>query len=115
MIELPEYTDGVLKLLRIEEDTTTDFPQKKLADTGLKLWYREIAVYDRLRYEFEQGQKEITMKIRIPQYKGIDTHCACEIDGKVHSVYNTTHVRDKMGFPETELTLIRPEKELKRA
>ena len=55
------------------------------------------------------------MKIRIPQYKGIDSMCACEIDGNIHQVYNATHVRDKMGFQETELTLIRPDKELKRA
>lgn len=115
MIELPEYTDGAFKPLRIEEDTTTDFPQKKLADTGMLFWYRELSVYDRLRYEFEQGKKEVTMKIRIPQYKGIDSMCACEIDGNIHQVYNATHVRDKNGFPETELTLIRPEKELKRA
>lgn len=115
MIELPEYTDGAFKLLRIEEDTTTDFPQKKLADTGMLFWYRELSVYDRLRYEFEQGKKEITMKIRIPQYKGIDSMCACEIDENIHQVYNATHVRDKNGFSETELTLIRPEKEIKIA
>lgn len=115
MIELPEYTDGVMSVYHIEEDPTGDFPVKKLVDANAQFWYRELSVYDRLRYEFEQGQKEVTMKIRIPQYKGIDSTCACEIDGKIHQIYNATHVRDKNGFPETELTLIRPEKELKRA
>lgn len=112
MIELPEYTDGRLRLYRIEDDTSSDFPISKLVDTRMNIWFREISVFDRLRYEFEQGQKEITMKIRIPQYKGIDSKCACEINREMHIVYNATHVKDKMGFPETEITLIRPEKDL---
>lgn len=113
MIELPEYTDGCLQLYSICEDTSQDFPKEILVKKSMgSIWYREISVFDRLRYEFEQSQKEITMKIRIPQYKGIDSRCACLIDGKQHLVYNATHVRDKNGFPETELTLIRPEREL---
>lgn len=112
MIELPEYTDGCLHLYRIQDDASSDFPISKLIDTQINIWFREISVFDRLRYEFEQGQKEITMKIRIQQYKGINSKCACEINGKMHIVYNATHVKDKMGFPETEITLVRPEKDV---
>lgn len=112
MIELPEYTDGCLRLYKIQDDTSSDFPISKLIDIQMNIWFREVSVFDRLRYEFEQGQKEITMKIRIPQYKEIDSKCVCKIDEKYHLVYNTTHVKDKMGFPETELTLIRPEKDM---
>lgn len=112
MIELPEYTDGRLRLYRIQDDASSDFPISKLIDTQMNIWFREVSVFDRLRYEFEQGQKEITMKIRIPQYKEIDSKCVCKIDEKYHLVYNATHVKDKMEFPETELTLIRPEKDM---
>lgn len=112
MIELPEYTDGCLRLYRIKEDTSKDYPEKYLEDAKLDIWFREISVYDKVRYEFDQGGKEITMKIRIPQYKGIDSKCICLIDGEQHLVYNATHVKDKYGFPETELTLIRPERKI---
>lgn len=112
MIELPEYTDGCLRLYRIKEDTSKDYPEKYLEDAKLDIWFREISVYDKVRYEFDQGGKEITMKIRIPQYKGIDSKCICMIDGEQHLVYNATHVKDKYGFPETELTLIRPERKI---
>ena len=70
MIELPEYTDGRLRLYRIEDGATSDFPFSKLVDTRMNIWFREISVFDRLRYEFEQEKKEITMKIRIPPVQG---------------------------------------------
>lgn len=109
---VPEYTDGCFRLYKIGNDKTSDFPVEKLKDMDMEIWFREISVFDRVRYEFEQGGKEITMKIRIPRYKGIDSKCACKIDGELHLVYNAAHVVDKDGFKETELTLIRPDKEL---
>lgn len=114
MIRMPEYVDGILDVYRIEQDTSNDFPQEILEKSDLELFYREVSVFDRTKYELEQGGKEITLKIRIPQCRGIDSKCACEINGEMHLVYNATHVFDKNGFPETELTLIRPGKELRR-
>lgn len=112
MLRMPEYTDGYFELCKITEEKENDFPMEVIQKTGMKIWYREISVFDRIRYEFEQGNKEITMKIRIPRYKGIDSTCACLIDEKIHLVYNAAHVESKEGFQETELTLIRPDKEL---
>ncbi len=112
MIELPEYTDGVLDLYRIIEKKVGDFPDKVLENTNLRIWYRELSVFDKTKYEFDQGGKEVTMKLRIPMYKGIDSNCVCVIHQRQHIVFNATHVKDKNGFPETEITLIRPEKEL---
>lgn len=112
MIQIPEYTSGCFKLYRITQDTTNDYPVEKLEDTGYEIWYREISVFDKTRYQLEQGGKEVTMKIRIPQCKLIDSECVCVIDEVQHLVYNATHVTDKNSNRETELTLIRPEREL---
>ena len=109
---IPEYTSGYFKLYRIEQDDTNDYSVEKLKDTGYEIWFREISVFDKTRYQLEQGGKEVTMKIRIPQYKEIDSRCVCVIDGVQHLVYNATHVRDKEGNRETELTLISPGREL---
>lgn len=111
-MELPEYTSGCFELYRMKNDSKTDFPETYLENQHMPIWYRELAVFDRTRYEFDQGGKEITMKIRIPRYKEIDSNCVCEIDGKQHKVYNAAHIMDKNGFLETELTLIRPERML---
>ena len=64
------------------------------------------------KQELQIYLKEITAKIRIPQYKKIDSRCVCLIEGKQHLVYNAAHITSKEGFPETELTLIRPEREI---
>lgn len=112
MICPPEYVDGKFELYRIKDDSSKDFPVKKLEEENMEIWYREISVFDGTRYEFDQGGKEVTLKLRIPMYKGIDSKCVCMIEGVQHQVYNATHVKDRYGFPETELTLIRPEREL---
>lgn len=112
MIQPPTYEDGFFDLFRIKTDETKDYPEEHLVNQNIKIWYREMSVFDRIRYEFSQSDIEITAKIRIPMYKSIDSKCVCLIEGRQHSVYNATHVKDKNGFPETELTLIRPGKEL---
>lgn len=33
---LPEYTDGVFELYRIENDESEDYPEEKLRDTGMR-------------------------------------------------------------------------------
>lgn len=113
MIQPPTYEDGIFDLYRIKSDESADFPEEVLEDQYMRICYREISIFDRTRYEFDQGGIEVTMKVRIPLYKKISSRCVCVIEGIQHRVYNATHVKDKNGFPETELTLIRPERELR--
>lgn len=112
MIRLPIYTDGILTVCDITQDNNQDYPVSIVKPSRLDIWFREISVFDRTRYDFEQGGKEITMKIRIPEYKKISSDNAVLIDGKCHQVYNAAHIINKDGFRETELTLIRPEKDV---
>ncbi len=109
---MPVYNDGYFRLWKVETDESQDFPEDKLTDQNMEVWYREIAVYDRVRCELEQNDLEVTMKIRIPQYKKIGSKHVCVIDGQQHRVYNAAHIIDKNGFRETELTLVKPEREV---
>ena len=61
-------------------------------------------------FQFTRGGKEVTLKVRIPRYEKIDSHCHCLINGIFHEVYNAAHIINKDGWPETELTLVAPEK-----
>ena len=105
---LPEYTDGVFELYRIENDESEDYPEEKLRDTGMRFWYRELAVYDTTRAKLSADSIEVTMKLAIPQYKKIDSKHVCIIDSEQHEIYNVAHVTTKDGFRETELTLKTP-------
>ena len=111
-IRLPEYTSGQLEELKLVTEKQGDFPTYKLKRTGNLLCYRELSVFDRTKQEFEQAGKEITLKLRIPLCKGIRSGEFCLIENQVHLIYNATHTYDKNGFKETELTLIRPDKEI---
>ena len=105
---MPEYTDGVLKLDRIEEDESEDYPVEKLKDTGMKIWYRELSVFDTTRAKLSADSIEVTMKVSIPQYKKINSKCVCIIDGEQHEIYNVAHTTTRDGFRESELTLKTP-------
>lgn len=112
MRNAPQYTDGILDVFEVIEDQKSDFPKQKLRATGVRLWYRELSVFDQLRYRLNEQGKEVTMKIRIPRYKGIDSRNWVRIDGHYHQVYNAAHLISKDGFPETELTLTAPQNNL---
>lgn len=108
-VRLPEYTDGYMDIYRIATDDKPSYPDEYLVDQKMRLWFRELSVYDRIRYELGQNGMDVTMKIRIPQYRNIDSRCVCVINGEQHEVYNATQVYDKNGFPETEITFRRPD------
>lgn len=112
MAGLPVYVSGCFGLYRIKTREETDYPEEYLENQYMQIWYNEISVFDRLRNTLDQSGREVTMKIRIPPYSGIDSKCVCMIDGRQHRVYNATDITNKDGFPETELTLIKPEKEI---
>ena len=105
MATLPEYTDGCFELYDIVD---RDGERKIKARNMRPVWYRDIAVYDRTRITFEQADKEVTMKIRIPKWDGISSDCVCMINGVQHKVFNKADVISNQGYLETELTLINP-------
>lgn len=108
----PTYNDGCFTLYDIvdaPDPDAPDFPIKKILAREISpVGYRELAIYDRTRLTFEQVDTEITMKIAIPRWNGINSNCVCVIDDVQHKVYNCAHVISKQGYPETELTLINP-------
>ena len=106
----PVYQDGVMRLYEVKQETIpgTDAKRIVLVDSGMDIQYRELAVFDHLRTNMEQTGKEVTLKIRIPEYRRIDSHCYVCISGTWHRVYNVAHVTAN-GFRESELTLIAPE------
>lgn len=105
MAVLPEYTDGCFELYDIVD---RDGERKILARSMKPVWFRDIAVYDRTRITFEQADKEVTMKIRIPKWNGISSSCVCVINGVQHKVFNKADVLSSQGYMETELTLVNP-------
>ena len=102
---LPEYTDGCFFLYDI---TDRDGERVIVRRPIGPVWFRDSGVYDRTRVTFEQADMEVTMKIRIPKWDGINSNCVCMISGNQHKVFNKADVLSKQGYPETELTLINP-------
>lgn len=107
----PAYIDGAMEVYDIiDKPGSGDFPERVIRSKGLGLiWFRQEAIYDRTRVTYEQADLEITRKLRIPRWDGISSGCVCIIEGTQHRVHNCAQVISRQGYPETEITLVKPE------
>lgn len=101
---LPMYNDGKFRLFEIKQ-TDTQYSIEYLHDTRNDIWFEELSISDRLKFEAEERNKEITYKLRIPQTKQINSLCVVKIGNEYHKVYNAYHFTNKDGFKQTDLTL----------
>lgn len=102
---LPVYNDGFFKLFEIKQ-TKDKFAIEYLHDTdNSDIWFEELSISDRLRFDAEEREKKITYKLRIPQMKEIDSLCVVKICDKYHKVFNAYHFTNSDGFKQTDLTL----------
>lgn len=101
---LPTYNDGKFRLFEIHQTKTT-YPVEYLKDTGKDIWFEELSISDRLRFDAEERKRKITYKLRIPQTKEITSLHAVRIGKEYHKVFNPYHFTNKDGFKQTDLTL----------
>lgn len=101
---LPTYNDGKFRLLEIKQ-TETIYPIEYLHDTEKDIWFEELSITDRLKFEAEEREMKITYKLRIPQTKQINSLCVVKIGDEYHKVFNAYHFTNKDGYQQTDLTL----------
>lgn len=102
---LPVYNDGEFRLFAIKQTKDTTYPIEFLVDTGINIWFEELSISDRLKFEAEEREKEITCKLRIPQTKQITSLHAVKIGNEYHKVFNAYHFTNNEGYNQTDLTL----------
>lgn len=102
---LPTYNDGIFEIFQIK--TTDDtYSIEYIKTTRKKMYFEELSISDKLRFEAEQRDKNLTLKIRIPQTKEITSMNVLKIGKEYHKVYNVYHFTNKDGFKQSDLTLI---------
>ncbi len=102
---IPSYNDGKFKLFEIMQRNST-YPEEYIKEVPNKsMWFKELSISDKLRFEAEQRDKELTIKIRIPQTKEITSMNVLKIGNEYHKVYNAYHFTNNEGYKETDLTL----------
>ncbi len=102
---IPTYNDGKFKLYEIKQKDST-YPDEYIKEISNKsMWFKELSISDRLKFEAEQREKILTMKIRIPQTKEITSMNVLKIGKEYHKVFNAYHFTNNEGFKETDLTL----------
>lgn len=103
--KIPTYNDGCFELYEIQQKDST-YPEEYIKKvTNKPIWFKELSISDKLRFDAEQREKELTMKIRIPQTKEITSMSVLKIEKIYHKVYNAYHFVNSEGYKETDLTL----------
>lgn len=101
---LPTYNDGKFRLFEIKQTDDT-YSVEYLHDTGYDIWFEELSISDKLKFEAEERKKKITYKLRISQAKEINSLCVVKIGREYHKVFNAYHFTNRDGFKQTDLTL----------
>lgn len=101
---LPMYNDGKFRLFEIKQTDTT-YPIEYLHSTGQEIWFEELSISDKLKFDAEERKKKITYKLRIPQIKEIGSLHVVKIGDSYHKVFNAYHFTNKDGYKQTDLTL----------
>lgn len=103
--KIPTYNDGCFDLYKIKQKDNT-YPDEYIEKAIDKpIWFKELSISDKLRFDAEQRDKKLTIKIRIPQIKEITSMNVLKIGEEYHKVYNTYHFINDQGYKETDLTL----------
>lgn len=109
---MPQYLDGCFQVFDKINEKSGDFEELKIRKRDISpIWYRELAIFDRTQLQFSQAHKQVTIKLAIPRWDGINSDCVIVINGKQHEVFNCAHVISKQGYRETEITCVSPEAE----
>lgn len=102
---IPTYNDGKFDIYKIEQKNEP-YPDEYLEKVANKpMWFKELSISDKLKFDAEQRDKKLTIKIRIPQTKQISSMNVLKIGKEYHKVYNAYHFTNSDGFKETDLTL----------
>jgi hypothetical protein len=101
---LPTYNDGKLKLFAIKQTQNT-YPVEYLKNMKKEVWFEELSISDKLRFESEERKRKFSLKIRIPQMKEITSLNVVKIGNEYHKVFNAYHFTNNDGFKQTDLTL----------
>ena len=103
--KIPTYNDGCFDLYKIKQKDNT-YPDEYIEKAIDKpIWFKELSISDKLRFDAEQRDKKLTIKIRIPQIKEITSMNVLKIGEEYHKVYNTYRFINDQGYKETDLTL----------
>lgn len=70
---IPTYNDGCFELYEIKQ-TNSIYPEEyiKLV-TNKPIWFNELSISDRLKFEADQREINLSLKIRIPRIKEISS------------------------------------------
>lgn len=104
----PIFNDGYFTLYHIVESEDTSAVRTLEIDNELadnEIWFEELSVSDRLRSQLDSSNIDIALKIRIPQYRKINSMCVLKIGEKYFKVYNAYHFTDDNGYYLSDLTL----------
>ena len=101
---LPTYNDGKIKLFAIKQTKDT-YPVEYLKNMKKEVWFEELSISDKLRFESEERKRKLSLKIRIPQMKEITSLNVVKIGNEYHKVFNAYHFTNNDGFKQTDLTL----------
>lgn len=110
--QIPTYLDGYFDLYQIVQNEDDVFPIDKAKLVVELVPFELLSISDRLRFEADQREVELTYKLRTHQDKSLNSLHLVRLNDEWHKVYNVYHFRNKEGYPQSDITLVKFEREV---
>lgn len=101
---VPTYNDGCFYLYILDQ-TNDVYAREFLTFVGGPVYFEELSVSDKLKFEAEERDILLTGKIRISQNKNITSFNVIKIGKEYFSVYNIFHFTNEYGYKQSDITL----------
>ena len=109
--ELPTYLDGYFDWYELIDNDGL-YPEDRVRLKVKNFPFELLSFTDRIKFEADQRDIEITHKIRTSQNQEFTSMSLLKIADNWHKVYNTYHFFNKDGYAQSDITLIRYEGEV---
>ena len=103
---VPTYFDGYFDVYKIIDDDGV-YPVDKVKLIVEMFPFELLSFYDRTKFEADARGIELTHKLRIDQFKELNSLHLLKINDEWHKVYNVIHFRNKEGYAQTDITLVK--------
>lgn len=112
-IILPSYNDGFFNVYEIKSNDLVTYPDEFLIDLKKTVFFTEISVTDTQKISASDRKINIIKKIRISQNKFLNPNHVLKINEIYYKIFNTFHFTNQDGFPETDISLQKYDREIK--
>lgn len=102
--KIPKYLDGIAEIFEIRQ-TDGVYPEDYILNTKETIYFEQLSITEKMRYEFESRSNKVIDKIRVAQPNDLNPFNVLKIGDQFLKVFNNYKFTNVDGYKQSDLTL----------